>query len=724
MRVPDDTPEGDAADAVSRRLLDELLFCSTSWFAIDAANTRVRGVCPGGLQAGLALVGRGAVASIVGRLRSGVVGLDVDAAGGLGDLAAEAVADWCDHRGLWHIRRASGGGRGRWHVIVVPGVHREALTIFVESLRAEMRLSRTALDLRDALRPLSAPHRRTGRLGELHAPDDALERLRDIQGSAVAIAAGRAHPAAAVPPQRGSGPGEALVPLPRPRRDLPQAWRDYLTSGRDALGDADPDPSTRSLTELAATTQMVVAGWSEDQAWEAITTAHRTAFTKARARGRRWWRWTWNRAVSDADAWLARARRAVSHAPSSRLSQTEQARNWLWQVWLSWPARTRHTDREVLLVILDRMDRVGSAAVGIPQRDLLCDAAVTSRTTVRASLTRLQAVGALEIEATYRPGTTDTSHTLALPRHLTERRALPVNDPPRFEPPLRGPAPLPLRRGLGLARSQLWTHLPQVGQSRVKVEDLALAAGFGAVGAATASARTLRTVRAHLVHLAAAGLAEVDEMGCWWALDVGAGVLAVQVAGGRADDEVRAQVSCERMNFRTVVDPHRRRARWEMTRQAAVARSRKALRARQKAWWMGLDPDERQECQQTRSRAFALLSAHEQASLKWQWAHSRALAGEHEATRYAQWLASLPDAELDERSVLRAVAWARRPSVEQQQLVAAWASHRQRWNLPGPTRKKITSESPERELVPVVVDLVEAERARPTSELILEWLSG
>ena len=62
------------------------------------------------------------------------------------------------------------------------------------------------------------------------------------------------------------------------------------------------------------------------------------------------------------------------------MEATQAARAALEAVWRSWPVRTRHTDVEVYTVVLERMDRVGEPAVAIPQRDLVLDCAVGSRT--------------------------------------------------------------------------------------------------------------------------------------------------------------------------------------------------------------------------------------------------------------------------------------------------------------------------------------------------------
>lgn len=712
--------------------LDELLFVPDRWFAIDSRNVKVPGVTPGTLDQALGLLGRGHVASIVGQLRPEVLGVDVDAAGGLGDAAADLLAGWCASRGLWHLLRPSGGGPGRWHLLVVPGVHRDALLEEISKVRRELRLTRSKhLEARTVLRPLSAPHRRTGAQTPPDGLQDALSGLQTaLEPVSARILAARAVPA---PRRPAGGPTGPLTPLPRPRRDLPLPWAAYLARGRRAAAAVDRDPTTRSLLELQATTALVLAGYTEAQAWQAITSAHPGAFNKARSRGRTWWWNVWNRAVVDADDWL-RARRAAAPPTAPASVATTTARAHLEALWRSWPARTRHTDHEVLTVVLDRMDRAGATAVAIPQRDLVLDCAVSSRTTVRAALARLQAAGLLTVHATYQPGTTDTAHTLALPEHLTspsptttpsstpDSSAVSVTDPSRFQPPHRRP-PLPLRRSLGLPACALHTRLPDPAElAGTTPTDLAHAAGLLDVDQEHPTPRQLRTVRTHLRTLASLGLAQVDEHGHWRATTAADQDTAATVAaaaahhrGAAVDQVVRDRVDAERAEFRQRFDAAQRRAAWERQRQHALARAAKAARARQKAWWNGHDAAAAHRRRTALAAAFAALSPDDQAKRKHYLAAQRARAGEDERARYDTWLTTIDRAELDQRSAERALTFRRRPVHEQHQFVAAWTDHRARWALPhhsraGATPRERSTRLPEdqllRRLSPAVDDMV------------------
>jgi hypothetical protein len=204
------------------------------------------------------------------------------------------------------------------------------------------------------------------------------------------------------------------------------------------------------------------------------------------------------------------------------------------------------------------------------------------------------------------------------------------------------------------------------------------------------SVRTSRTVLGHLRTLAAQGLAEVDQDGHWRATDVADDPEATQTtaasawrAGQAQQAELQERIGAERGEFRTRLDPAARRARWERQRQAALARTAKAALRRQKAWWDGLTPEERDRRRSEHAAAFAALSPAEQARRKDELAVARARAGLTERSRYEAWLSGLAPDDFAARSDERARAFARRPTlVEQAELVDAWCTHRTRWDLP------------------------------------------
>jgi hypothetical protein len=663
--------------------LDRLLFEDRTWYCLDAANQRVRHQRPVTFEQALALVGRGRVATFAGQLRPEVIAVDIDLPAKLGTFLLEELRAWCRERRLWHLARPSGRGAGHAHLYVLPGVrHREDFIEHVKAHRAERRLKTSKLDLRTGgllLRPLSAPHRK----GAAARLDDdvaaaALMELREVldlmpatQRTRAAVAGARRadrapstsnvirsvttalRPSAAERERTQELPIAPLQPLTRSRRALPEQWQVYLAAGPGAPG-GPAQSDDRSEMELKATFQLVITGHDEDAAWQRIQQAHPHAFAKSRARGRCWWWLLWNKAVSAADAWLSARRstgqppvaveaRFATRSPASPRCRADEglrsillrAHAALMEQWLDWPPQTRHTDREMFEVLLDRMSRKGSVSIPVPQRDLVLDCAVASRHTVRRSLERLQGYGLVRVDETYRVGTTDSSHTVALvggpERAGAEGPGAGVSGvaPPWFH------TPLPLRRSLTLPT----THLLQVLRSSTRPSPLAPLARDAGLLLLSPSQRAAgdrlelttaqrRTAARHLNRLLEHGLAITDENGNWAATaaavalsghqrSVAAQTLpdaasALWVRGEQQQEVLRAAVAAERAEFRARLDPDARRLRWQAARQAALARQEKLAITRRKAWWDGLSPNEREQRRAVYSDAFRALPAEQQ----------------------------------------------------------------------------------------------------------------
>ncbi|NAZ84579.1 hypothetical protein [Kineococcus indalonis] len=743
------------------RQIDELLFTRRSWFCIDADNRAVPGTRLPLLQQCLALTGRGEVASVVGTLREEVVGIDVDAAHGA-DVVVDTLRDWCTapKRQLWHLVRPSGGAPGRAHVFIVPGRHREELTELIAALRRELGprgkpLRPRDIDVRSQLRPLSAPHRHkpTPAL-DVKVLATALEGLREyLQPLPRRIAAARTlqqpnQQSGQEPARRTtSGPDGPLVPLPRAHRRLPAPWAAYLDQGRPAAAAAglDRDPGTRSELELAATRQLVLAGCSEEQAWQAITAAHPTAFTKARGNGRRWWWHVWNSAVRGADDWLSNRRSQLAQRPAAQHREAAgagaderalrahveravgRAYEAMLQRWLAWPERVRHSAREVYTVALRRLARVGASEAPMPLRDFLLDCAVGSCNTVREARNHLIAEGLLQVRSTYVTGTTDTADTWGLPPAFTDpttdpaagavtedgmsqdsdrtgldarSAALSATDTPRGSPPQ--PA-LALRLALKLPRTHLLSTL-QAAREPLPPAVLAHQAGLLPAGTGehpTLSPRQQRTVRAYLQDLAELGLASVDAHGSWSATsheqhhshrhsgelanEPDAVVLArteLMQVGHERQQAVRAVVEAERADFRARMDPERRRQRWAAQREQVLTRHAQHDVARHRRWWTGLGAAEQDRRRADAAAAFTALSPAAQAERKHALALRRARAGGGERERYITWWNGMSERQRDTCRSQRTLLWRRHDPETQRQLVAAWCEHRARWGLP------------------------------------------
>lgn len=263
-----------------------------SWQALDANNTLVPGVRAGTLADALSLIGRGRVVTVFGQLVAGVVVVDVDMA--RGDLVVAPLVAWCVERDVWHIVRRS-GRPGHSHVFIVAGETQPELERLCADLRKIYRVGGSRIQVRSAVRPLSAPHR-SGTTPPL--PPRLPSAARTL-----------ARVLATLPERKPAAPRPVTsmmarqMPTSTPRRDLPSAWAGYLASGVPPAQVAGWGDATRSAVESTATWRMVTAGWTVDEAWLAITQAHPGAMSKARQRGRRWWvACVWNGAVEAATA--------------------------------------------------------------------------------------------------------------------------------------------------------------------------------------------------------------------------------------------------------------------------------------------------------------------------------------------------------------------------------------------------------------------------------------
>ncbi|NIZ91729.1 hypothetical protein [Kineococcus rubinsiae] len=720
---------------------------------------------------------------MVGTLRSEVVGVDIDSPTFAGEILDTLVA-FCCARGLWHLVRPSGGADGRAHLLLVPGVRRAELEDLVLRLRRELGrkgdpvtgrraapLGRHHVDVRQQLRPLSAPHRckPTPPLDEdvlataltdlsdvLQALSPRIREARDGDGACQVASPARSRRSSPTPAPAAAGLMEPLSPLPRPRQDLPAGWVAYLHTGRSAAAEAglDREPGSRSTIEYDATRALVLAGWSEDQAWQAIAAAHRSAFVKARSKGRQWWWHVWNAAVAAADAWLSEHRAVAAARGTSSTAVDEavgaaiaRADAELEGVWRAWPAQSRHTRRELYRYVLERMRRRGATAVPLPQRDVLLDAAIDSRNTVATARDALIAAGLLEVVSTHQRGSTDTADTWCLPPRFSSPTTTPDPEdagggvggfePTRGTPP--HPAarlPLALRRSLGLPRAHL---LEAVRAHRGPVTPAVLAyaagittsprppcSGLAAPDAAWEAALTReqeRTMRGHLQALGAHQLVSVDADGRWTATDpasvihdaaadqdAGAARLehvALEQLGRDRQDTIWRAVASERREYRAAVDPTARRHRWEAQRQQVLARQAKVDLARQKAWWDGLDDHARRVQTTAGAAVFAALSPTEQAQRKHQLAVRRARAGLVERDRHTAWWNGLSSQEQDKRSVTRAWAYQRLPEDTRASLAGVWSEHRTRWDLPQPRRAPSSLAAPVRPdvMADLVIDL-------------------
>lgn len=632
---------------------------------------------PGTLQASLDLVGHGRVASIFGRLRPGVLVVDIDIPNGA-PLVAELVA-WCVERDLWHVVRDS-GRPGHAHVFVVAGERAAELNSFCQDLRNAWRLGRARLDVRTSVRPLSAPHR-SGVTPPL--PSRLPQAARRLPAALQSLEATPPAPSAT---RRVVDLTARSVPVGIPRRPLPPDWADYLASGIPPAQVAGWTDASRSAVESTATWQMASRGWNVDEAWLAISRAHPHAMTKARGRGRRWWiACVWNLVVEAVTAQPAPAPRRTD-ADSQLVEHVDQVRAAFLACWVTrYPDPRRHTVRRVLDVLLNRMLRTNSPRVPCPQRDLELDVGL-SRPTVAAALDLLDEDGWLRLDRTYDISDSTPegrSHHVSLPERIPlyapRGEALSDSLPPSSSTPLAGRAPLPSPTAVHLG-PRLW-HLYLALRTRVHPQlpaHVAAAAGWSSPDEELTARRT-RTVQAGLATLAEAGLASCDDQGRWTAQTLDQ-VTSRFTDEAQAGHKVRAgRIAGERAAYALV---RAGRGRWHQQRDAAIRSGRLARELGALRWWDGLAPAERERRRRSWSEHFRSLNPADQARIKQQLAHRRQEAGGlTEDQHHEVWLSSLSQQEYEAR-VEERIRWYRsQPLDTQRELVTRWEQHRGTWAI-------------------------------------------
>ena len=656
--VSDSKGRVETRDGVSEqwRRVDELLFVDTGWFVLDADNQCVAGVRPASLTRGLAMAGRGRVATLVGRLRPDVVAVDVDLMGERGHAVAEHVAGWCRRERLWHVVRPSGGADGRTHVIVACGARREHLEAEVDSLRSTYGVSARMIDMRQALRPLSAPHRSGSCPAPLGDPAAAVSTLRTALKALERAA--RPVSAAATPPSSSPRRTPLIPHRQRGTKPLPDVWARYLATGeRPELSEKARD-RTGTTYELLATRWMVWSGWTPQQAWAAIAAAHPDAMPRARAS---WHRWVgrWNQLVMADDDHVGGVEMTPEVAASIAAAR-ERLRSLAW----STSTRARPGLLTIGHTVLDRMERTGSLRVPVPQRDLVLDTGITDRAVIAAHLRALNDVVGTLHEAFDPRARSASSFEFEIPRV----GGVWETPPPCFHTPKVSDLP----KGLPRMAWPVLRTLPPAGGS---VDDLALVCQIAQSPTSSVTPAQRRTLLEVLTGLAGLGLVECDEEGVWRATGARLGEGARLRA--REDLEpVRRAVAAERAAYRAP----RYSDAWASARAAAV----KAERAKQAGWWAELPEGERRRRATKFAERFAGMSIQQQLETKQRWAERDARAGIDPKTRHTQWLDRQDADDLARRAVERSTHFNRLPSPARRAAVDAWSTYRQVWSIKPP----------------------------------------
>lgn len=642
---------GRSSDVVAA--IDDLLFDPGRWFAIDRHNRRVPRVVIPTRQAGLGLVGRGQVATIVGRLRPEAVAIDIDLDDWRAVRAMEEVTTWCDQHGLCRLIRPSGAA-GHWHILIVHGRLLDGLQAFVHDLRGRLAASAKQIDLRRTLRPLTAPHRLGNTPPPTFAPLTPVETLRRLTLSLPTSRRPNRQPGQFRP----DGSDAVLVPRPRSARPLPQPWEQYLSEGvRPTIGGQD---HSRSTYEAIATGALLRAGHTADTAWQQIMAAHPDAMDKARSNKRRWLNHVWNRAVVDDNTFTPK----VSSDPNI-MAATAMARAKLWRLLPG--QRSRTSILRVALAVLDRMERVGSLRVPVPERDLVLDTGITDRKTIRTALRQLHAHGIGTLH-------TDTLEPGARRAHTSFEFSVPAVKGPEIPPPgSHTPLPPVLWHVLPPNAAIFWHHL-RTSSSPARPDEILSRTGQTAPGALT-SRHQLGDAIDVLRQLGRAGLVRCDEHGAWQTTTPAPNDPGYQaaIAGARQIHQVRyGQIKAERAAYRSRVY-----SEWGRQRAAAIENDQ----LRHQAWWDGLGEPERERRRSHAAQEFVKRSPGNQAQDKHRWATLRDANGISEADRHDQWVSSIPDDEYRRRSTERARIFASRPCHEQRTLATDWDAHRREFSV-------------------------------------------
>lgn len=375
---------------------DDALF-SGPMILIDRTNQGC-GLVATAAQAEEAVAG-GRAATWAGRPRPGVVAIDVDLEHkGLAHQIANDIARWSLSRGLWVAVRPSGGGPGRLHIVVAAGRSEELVRALVEDWRDDARLTTRQLDLRSAIRPFSAPHRRTGRQ---HVPETLDEKdLADVRSVVHGCPPRqqRQHPAV-----------QATI------HQLPHHPSHLRLLSPPLSGD-----TTRSGVEFAQTLALYNSGASASAAWECVSGQ---SDSKSSERGRRWW---------EVNIWDKIRPRPSSGSHNGR--SFDMARMILPTIaanrhrYANLHPRSRNALETVLLALLEKL-QAGPTQRWTPasERDLhLCTG--LDRRTIRSATATLVSLGIVDRQGAAR---VSDSHTYrAGPSSVRSLTAPPILTPP------------------------------------------------------------------------------------------------------------------------------------------------------------------------------------------------------------------------------------------------------------------------------------------------------
>lgn len=569
---------------VAALLLDDLLFAAPV-FCIDSGNSKVVTDRPlKFLSEAADLVRSGKAASYVATLRESAVAVDID--GDDEDWSTSALEHLTHHAeelGGWYLTRRSGGGAGRWHLIACfrSQAARDAFKAIVDTVRAHWGATARQIDWRRTLRPLSAPHRKTGRV----------ELPEFVEGAANTLPSWAMNMPRYMPRPATLRKETPVTPWHRSLSTIPSGefWERLRNPGVEYYVD-------RSLSELLSTARLVIAGFDDEAAWKVVQDPHHRGFARSRQRGHRWWvKFCWNEAVEYVDS------QRGSHTGKSPAERWKRVTGPLLAGvrklhWESWTPATRHSGERVLAAIGDRMARQGLGCRPLPQRDLENDTG-QSRNTISKALRQFVKDGVLVKTRTYHQSMgTKASDEYSLNLLALDFRA------EKTEPPCsHTPAP----------RSRSWFSLATtlaLHPGPLTVTQLFHLTGYTPTPQPTRS--QLENVSTGLAALRKLRVAKETKRG--WQLT------------GQAAREVRsmkqrkattaARIERERRAFKGVWEETRRslQKRWEEQKERALQKRAAADQNRREAWWASLTAEERKSRRDEWKASFRELTPAQQ----------------------------------------------------------------------------------------------------------------
>lgn len=554
-----------------RAAVDRKLFAGP-YFLLDADNRKLADI--ESMEAAHAAVSDGKAASYVAHVRPGTAAVDLDLDA---EEDAEAVLHhlvlWCEDRSVWTHAEPSGGGSGRWHFLAVVGENlADPFRSFVGSLREWHGHSAKEIDLREAIRPLAAPHRKSPEVSRPPLPRTALAGLPQAAAARSAVTGQRA--------------------LLKDSRTAVTDPAERLNTQQLAAFRMIPFHGDRSYTEFQITRKLKEMGASFSAVWNALTdSTERPELGHARQRGLAWFlRYFWDKIDAPKKPRDSYSKECIWNPVI--LGTSKAVRRNCGHL----GKRQRNTAEHVAVVVAYHLSRKGLKAVPSSLRSLREDTGLDLKT-IQKALDLLCRNNVLVKTEAYRYGGGHevVSDVYALHQDVTEEAGALTTTPLLFTP-----------------SDPLWLGLPAGSINTV------LTLMHTPTGTLTPSelapSESPSSRQRSLLERTISALSErkiLTRKGDRLSIQQAPKITRPK-AGLSRWRAIREQVRLERAAFREVLAAARTafEEQWQKQRAAAVEASRIANRRRQLKWWSELGADVRAARQAHYTQAYAELPRH------------------------------------------------------------------------------------------------------------------